>query len=112
VFRARTTPSWPLTPAPTPALFFSSSSEVPVTTAEAGRPQRASTAARLQFALGSFVVSALLTAIGTFQGDDDHAWRNWLIVLAISAAVTAIVFWVVVPRIDNLARGALILAVV
>ena len=83
-----------------------------MTTAEAGRPQRASTAARLQFALGSFVVSALLTAIGTFQGDDDHAWRNWLIVLAISAAVTAIVFWVVVPRIDNLAQGALILAVV
>jgi hypothetical protein len=83
-----------------------------VTTAEAGRPQRAATAARLQFALGSFVVSAILTAIGTFQGDDDHAWRNWLIVLAISAAVTAIVFWVVVPRIGNLARGALILAVV
>jgi hypothetical protein len=85
---------------------------VPVSTAEAGSPERASAAAGLPFAVGAFVISAVLTAIGTFQGDDDHAWRQWLIVLAISAAVTAIVFWVVVPRIGNLARGALILAVI
>jgi hypothetical protein len=68
--------------------------------------------ARVPLALGSFLVSAALTAIGSFSGNDDHQWRQWLIVLAISAVATAIVFWVVVPRIDNLSRGALILAII
>jgi hypothetical protein len=67
---------------------------------------------RVPFALGSFVLSAILTAIGSFRGDDDHAWRQWLIVLAIAAVATAIVFWVIVPRIGNPDRGALILAIV
>jgi len=67
---------------------------------------------RVPFALGSFLASAVLTAIGSFSGNDDHQWRQWLIVLAISAVATAVVFWLVVPRIDNLARGALILAVI
>jgi hypothetical protein len=82
-----------------------------VSTAEAGRPEPAATSRRSQFAAASFIVSAILTAIGSFSGDDSHAWRQWLIVLAISAVVTAIVFWVIVPRIDDLARGALILAI-
>ncbi len=68
--------------------------------------------ARVPFALGSFGLSAVLTAIGSFSGNDDHAWRQWLIVCAVAAVATAIVFWVVVPRIDNLGRGALILAIV
>ena len=67
---------------------------------------------RLPFALGSFALSAVLTAIGTFRGDNENEWRTWLIVLAIAAVATAIVFWVVVPRIGNLDRGALILAIV
>jgi hypothetical protein len=67
---------------------------------------------RLPIALGSFALSAVLTAIGTFRGDDEHAWREWLIVLAIAAVVTAVVFWAVVPRIGNLDRGALILAII
>ena len=67
---------------------------------------------RVSIALGSFALAAALSAIGTFRGDDDHAWRNWLIVLAIQAVATLIVFWVIVPRIDNLDRGALILAIV
>ena len=67
---------------------------------------------RVPFAVGSFIVSAVLTAVGSFSGNDDHQLRQWLIVLAISAAVTAVVFWVVVPRIDNVARGALILSVI
>jgi hypothetical protein len=67
---------------------------------------------RLPIALASFALSAALTAIGTFRGDNDHAWRQWLIVLAIAAVATAIVFWVVIPRIENLDRGALILAIV
>jgi hypothetical protein len=54
----------------------------------------------------------VLTAIGTFSGNDTHQWRQWLIVLGISAAATLIVFWVIVPRIHRLGRGALILAVV
>ena len=67
---------------------------------------------RLPFALGSFLVSAALTAIGSFSGDDDHQWRQWLIVLAISAVATVVVFGLILPRIENLARGAVILAVV
>jgi hypothetical protein len=67
---------------------------------------------RVPFALGSFALSAVLTAIGSFRGDEDNPWRNWFIVLAIAAVAAAIVFWVVVPRIGNLDRGALILAIV
>jgi predicted phage tail protein len=67
---------------------------------------------RASFAIGSFVVSAVLTAIGSFSGNDNHEWRQWLIVLAISAVATAVVFWLIVPRIENVARGALILAVI
>jgi hypothetical protein len=67
---------------------------------------------RVPFALGSFALSAFLTAIGSFRGDNENEWRSWLIVLAIAAVATAIVFWVVVPRIGNLDRGALILAIV
>jgi len=67
---------------------------------------------RIPFAVGSFVVSAALTAIGSFSGNDDHQWRQWLIVLAISAVATAVVFWLIVPRIQNVARGAVVLAVI
>jgi hypothetical protein len=67
---------------------------------------------RFPFALGSFALSAVLTAVGTFRGDNENEWRSWLIVLAIAAAAMAIVFWVVIPRIGNLDRGALILAIV
>jgi hypothetical protein len=67
--------------------------------------------ARAPLALASFALSAALTAIGTFSGDDDNQWRQWLIVLGIAALATLIVFWVVVPRVDRLGRGALILAI-
>jgi hypothetical protein len=70
-----------------------------------------SVTAREPFALASFALSAVLTAIGTFSGDDDHQWRQWLIVLGIAAVATLIVFWVIVPRVDRLGRGALILAI-
>jgi hypothetical protein len=83
-----------------------------VSTAELDRREPVRMLDRLPFAVGSFVVSAVLTAIGSFSGDDDHAWRQWLIVLVISAVATAIVFWLIVPRINNLPRGALILAIV
>jgi hypothetical protein len=67
---------------------------------------------RVPIALASFALSAGLTAIGSFRGSGTHEWRSWLIVLAISAAVTAIVFWAIVPRIGNLDRGSLILAII
>jgi hypothetical protein len=67
--------------------------------------------ARAPLALASFALSAALTAIGTFGGDDDNQWRQWLIVLGIAALATLIVFWVVVPRVNRLGRGALILAI-
>jgi hypothetical protein len=66
---------------------------------------------RLPIALASFALSAALTAIGSFRGSGSHEGRSWLIVLVIAAAVTAIVFWVIVPRIGNLDRGSLILAI-
>jgi hypothetical protein len=83
-----------------------------MSSAEVGRPEPISSPGLLPFAAGSFLVSAVLTAIGSFSGDDDHALRQWLIVLAISAVVTGIVFWVIVPRINDLPRGALILAII
>lgn len=63
------------------------------------------------FAVATFVLDVVLIAIGAFRGNDDHAWRYFLIVLAIAAVATAIVFWGIVPRIGNLAKGALILAI-
>jgi hypothetical protein len=83
-----------------------------VSTVDLDRSDAARGVDRLPFALGSFLISAVLMAIGSFSGNDDHAWRQWLIVLAVSAVVTAIVFWFIVPRINNLSRGALILAIV
>ncbi len=67
---------------------------------------------RIPFALAALVVAAILTAIGTFRGDDEHSLRTWLVVLAISVVGAAIVFWGIVPRVDRFGRGALILAVV
>lgn len=68
--------------------------------------------ARVPFALGSLALTAVLIAIGSFSGNDDHELRQWLIVVAIAAVATGIVFWVVVPRINNLGRGAITLAIV
>src|SRR5262249_29969506 len=53
---------------------------------------------RTSFAVGSFVVSAILTAIGTFSGSDDNQFWQWLVVLAVTAAAVAVMFWIVVPR--------------
>jgi hypothetical protein len=63
------------------------------------------------FAVASAAIEAGLTAIGTFSGDNDHEWRQYLIVLGIIVVATAIIFYVIVPRIDRLGRGALILGV-
>ncbi len=66
---------------------------------------------RNAFAAASFAVAAVLTAIGTFKDDGDSV-GEWLLVLAISAAVAAILFWVVVPRVGESAGvAALVLAV-
>ena len=61
---------------------------------------------RTSFAVGSFVVSAILTAIGTFSGSDDNQVWQWLVVLAVTAAAVAVMFWVVVPRFDSGTGGA------
>ncbi len=66
---------------------------------------------RNAFAAASFAVAAVLTAIGTFKDDGDSV-GEWLLVLAISAAVAAILFRVVVPRVGESAGvAALVLAV-
>jgi hypothetical protein len=66
---------------------------------------------RVSFALGAFALQVVLLAVGAFKGDDDNAWRYFLITAVIAAIVTGIVFWGIVPRIDT-ARSALILAIV
>src|SRR5919106_3315896 len=67
---------------------------------------------RVLFAVGSLVVSAALTAIGTFSGDEDDAFWTWLVVVVIAAAAVGILFWVVVPRVQRLGLAALVLAVI
>jgi uncharacterized membrane protein len=68
---------------------------------------------RTLFAVGSFVVSAVLTAIGTFSGSDDNQVWQWLVVLAITAVVVVALFWVIVPRLVGGTGGAaLVVAVV
>jgi hypothetical protein len=57
-------------------------------------------------------VAAVLAAIGAYSGDDSHATRGFLFVLAIVVVATAIIFYVIVPRVTRLDRGALIFAVV
>jgi hypothetical protein len=61
---------------------------------------------RTLFAVGSFVVSAILTAIGTFSGSDDNQFWQWLVILAVTAVAVAALFWVIVPRFDGGTGGA------
>jgi hypothetical protein len=61
---------------------------------------------RTLFAVGSFVVSAILTAIGTFSGSDDNQFWQWLVVLVVTAVGVGVVFWVVVPRFQGGTGGA------
>jgi len=63
-------------------------------------------------ALGALALQIVLLAIGAFSGNDSDAWRYFLITSAIAAVATAIMFWGIVPRIENRARGALIVAIV
>lgn len=67
---------------------------------------------RVMFAIGSVALAVVLTLIGTFSGPDDDALWTWLVVLAIILVGAAIVFWVIVPRITNRSRGALVLAII
>src|SRR5918996_1606744 len=64
------------------------------------------------FAVASLVVSAALTAIGTFAGDEDDAFWTWLAVVAIAVVAVAVLFWFVVPRVESLGLAALVLAVI
>ena len=61
-------------------------------------------------AAASVVVAAILTAIGTFSGGDED-FATWLIVVAVFLVGAAVVFWLVVPRVERFGRGALILAI-
>ncbi len=63
------------------------------------------------FALGSFALAAVLTAIGTFGGDDDHDIGEWLFVLAVSLVAAVVVFWLAAPRWRGSERASLVLAV-
>jgi hypothetical protein len=62
----------------------------------------------------AFLISAALAAWGTFGGDEDHATREYLVVLLIIVVAIAIVFGLVIPRAEageHAARTALILSV-
>jgi hypothetical protein len=68
---------------------------------------------RTLFAVGSFAVAAVLTAIGSFSGSGDDELRTWLVVLAVTAVAVGILFWVVVPRLEGgLGGAALVVAIV
>jgi hypothetical protein len=67
---------------------------------------------RPEVAALSVVIAFVLTAIGTFRGDDDHATRQYLIVGLVILVAAALIFGVVVPRIDSLGRGALIMGII
>ena len=58
-------------------------------------------------------LSAVLTAIGTFSGGNDHGWREYLITLGIVVVAAAIVFGLVVrtAAAGNAARRALVLGI-
>ncbi|HEY7003420.1 MAG TPA: hypothetical protein VH281_04005 [Gaiellaceae bacterium] len=66
---------------------------------------------RTGFAVGAFVLTAILLAIGAFSGSDNDV-GYYLVALAIAAVATAVVFWIVIPRIRNLSTGALVLSIV
>jgi hypothetical protein len=67
---------------------------------------------RTLFAAASIVVSAILTAIGTFSGDDSDEGRSYLVVLAVIVVAAGIFYWIIVPRVDANPVAALVLAVV
>jgi hypothetical protein len=67
---------------------------------------------RTVFAVATLALQIGLLAIGAFSGDDNNAWRYFLITAAIAAIATIIVFRGIIPRIENLDRGALIMAIV
>ena len=65
------------------------------------------------FAIVSFALAAVLTAIGTF-GEDDPDVGGWIFVLAVAAVVAVVVFWLVARRYlgtDTAAPAALVLGV-
>jgi hypothetical protein len=66
---------------------------------------------RNEFAIGSAAVAIVLAAIGAFKGDDTHELRDFLVVAAIILVAAGIMFWLIVPRVTRLGRGALILGV-
>jgi hypothetical protein len=77
----------------------------------AERPFASRSPSRAAFALGALALTAILLAVGAFSGEDDDV-GYYLVALAIAAVTTAVVFWVIVPRITNLSVGALILAII
>ena len=67
---------------------------------------------RTLFAVGSFVISAILTAIGTFSGSDDNQFWQWLVVLAVTTVAVGALFWVIVPRFDGGTGGAALITAI
>lgn len=61
----------------------------------------------------ALAVAAVLNALGSFGGEGDHSWGDFLFVLVLSAVATALVFGLVVrtATADSGGRRALVLGV-
>jgi hypothetical protein len=66
---------------------------------------------RTLFAVASTALAAVLTAIGTFGGDEDEEAWTWLVVLGVIVVAAGVVFWLVAPRWSGSGRAAVVLAV-
>jgi hypothetical protein len=61
---------------------------------------------RMLWAGATGFASALLVAIGSYSGNSDHQTRQFLVAVAVTVGLTAVLFRVVVPRFEGGTGGA------
>jgi len=66
---------------------------------------------RVLFAAAAAVTVGAMGAVQSLQGDQDHGYRQWLIVSAIGLVAIAVVLWGILPRIQASGRAAVVFAV-
>jgi len=66
---------------------------------------------RTIFAVAAAALVLGMAALQSFQGDQDHPARQWLIISAIGLVAIGVVLWGILPRIRPTARAAVVFAV-
>jgi hypothetical protein len=61
---------------------------------------------RMLWASGAGFGSAVLVAIGSYSGNSDDQTRQFLVAVAVTVALTVVLFRVVVPRLEGGTGGA------